>query len=494
MKTLLCILTISLFAHPVALAQSAPSDSARVEARARFFRGLHLFENGDNGGALAEFKRAQETVPNRFVLYNIGLVYAAMERPVDAVDTLEKVLADDGPLKPEQIARAREVKDEQVKHIGLLYIESNVEANVEIDGIHAGQTPLPAALRVAVGAHVVGVVAQGYLPARNEIIVAGGITARLAFKLLPTETSLAHIEVRCALPGAEVFLDGVLAGRTPLASSLTTSPGNRVIELRRAGYVTQRREIALADGARGEVSFELAEESSAAEASLGWLMVAVDEGDISLAIDGRNRGVYRERMRLPIGPHKVRLERAGFEPLEREIHISSGGDTTIKANLRPTLETRTAYVSHARAFRTWTFVTLATGALVAGGAGAIAYWGNSRLSTANSNLAKVQSDWTRFAGGACDHSQNLSDTQLAQCQQRLSDAQNSVSKWSNVRTAGIVGAAVGGAMLATGAVLFFLRPDPARFDRPSEESVAGQPFLLPVVDRNGGGLVLRGQF
>jgi hypothetical protein len=494
MKTILCFLMILLVAPRVVRAEDAPSDSARSEARERFARGLHLFENGDNGGALAEFKRAYEIIPNRFVLYNLGLVYASMDRPVDAVDTLEKVLADVGPLKPENVARARDVKDAQTKRIGLLEIQSNVAANVEIDGIHAGQTPLGAPLRIAVGTHVVGVVTHGYLPARREITVAGGIVAKVAVDLQATESSLAHVEVRCPLPGTDVFLDGVLMGKTPLASSLTTVPGKRAIELRRPGYTTQRRDIALAEGAHGELSFELVEDASAALALLGGLRLIVGEGDISLTVDGRNRGVYRDRLALPIGPHRLRLERAGFEPLEREFQVASGIDTSVTASLRPTLETREIYVSHTRSFRAWSYVTLTAGVVMAGGSGTLTYLSGKRLTTANSDLAKVQGDWTRYAGGPCDHSLNLSDTQLAQCQQRLSNAQDSVSKWRDLRTAGIVGVAVGGAALVGGVVMLILSPDPTRYDRPANETLAARTILLPVVDRRGGALLLSGQF
>jgi tetratricopeptide (TPR) repeat protein len=91
--------TLAYFGYaPCGLAKGQPAalDSARNEARERFSRGLNLFENGDNGGALAEFKRANELIPNRLVLFNIGLVYAAMDRPLEAAGTLEKVIKDAG--------------------------------------------------------------------------------------------------------------------------------------------------------------------------------------------------------------------------------------------------------------------------------------------------------------------------------------------------------------------------------------------------------------
>jgi Flp pilus assembly protein TadD len=73
----LLVTTTLLGAAPpsAVLAQSSDSsEAARHEARERFDRGLELFNDGDNPGALAEFKRAFELIPNSVVLYNIGLV------------------------------------------------------------------------------------------------------------------------------------------------------------------------------------------------------------------------------------------------------------------------------------------------------------------------------------------------------------------------------------------------------------------------------------
>jgi len=179
-------------------AQPAASDEARKEAHERFSRGLHLFGSGDNGGALAEFKRANELISNRLVLSNIGLVYAAMDRPVDAAATLDKVLADAGPLKPENLARAQAVKEEQEKHIGLVEVTTNIPGTIDVDGLEAGTTPLAAPLRVAAGTRVIGAVASGHLPARREITVAGEARAELTLELRPSEAHLAHIEIRCA--------------------------------------------------------------------------------------------------------------------------------------------------------------------------------------------------------------------------------------------------------------------------------------------------------
>ena len=90
-------LVVVLLAAPVT-ASAANDTDARAEARTRFDRGLRLFDEGDSAGALAEFKRAHELVPNQLVLFNIGLVYAALARPVEATDALDRVLRDPAGL------------------------------------------------------------------------------------------------------------------------------------------------------------------------------------------------------------------------------------------------------------------------------------------------------------------------------------------------------------------------------------------------------------
>src|SRR5258708_27144186 len=103
----------SLAPHAASAQSGDTAPEARTEAAERFDRGLRLFNRGDTASALAEFRRAYALIPNVLVLYNIGLVYAQMGRPVEASDALEQVLASPGALSPERLATARRSHDEQ---------------------------------------------------------------------------------------------------------------------------------------------------------------------------------------------------------------------------------------------------------------------------------------------------------------------------------------------------------------------------------------------
>jgi tetratricopeptide (TPR) repeat protein len=143
----------------VAAAEASPAVVApevKADARARFDQGLKLFEKGENAAALAEFQRAYALIPNATLLYNIGLVQAAMGRPVETVDALEKLLADDSArLSVEQRRHATQVRDEQVGRIARVVVLTDRPATVEIDGVESGRTPLAAPLRGSSGGHVI---------------------------------------------------------------------------------------------------------------------------------------------------------------------------------------------------------------------------------------------------------------------------------------------------------------------------------------------------
>src|SRR5258708_5582774 len=207
-----------------AVAQSTPLDAVKTEARSRFDRGLSLFEDGDNAGALAEFKRAYELIPNPVVLYNIGLVYAAMNRPAEATDALQKLLKEPGSLPADHTARAKHTLAEQSARVAEIAVTSSVPASIEVDNVEVAKTPITAPLRVAGGSHIVGAIAPGYTPLRKEVTVAGGAKNSVSFELTRLEGTLAHVTLKSHLPAADVLVDGELVGHTPPARPLPVPP------------------------------------------------------------------------------------------------------------------------------------------------------------------------------------------------------------------------------------------------------------------------------
>jgi hypothetical protein len=382
------LVLVAAAAAPAGRARAdAPPAAVKNEAKQRFALGVSLFEKGDNAAALAEFKRAYELIPNPLVLYNLGLVYAAMNRPVEAVDALDRFLGSgSSAVAGEPARRARQVRAEQVTRIAELQVETNKPATIEIDGVEAGHTPLASPLRIISGSHVVSAEAPGCLPSHQEINVPGQITTTIKLALLPTESNVAHLALTVSVPGAEVLVNGKSAGTTPLAASVAVPPGAATIEVRRAGYRPLSRSLRLDEGSSGALELALEEDLAASPSLRGQLRLEVAPRGAVISVDGVTRPLSPAGLTVPGGPHTLRVQRAGFVTYERQVDVPAGRETALAIDLAPTAETRQRQEDAARSRRIWGWSAVAVGLGVA--AGSVAYLVSSKndISQAQSTL------------------------------------------------------------------------------------------------------------
>ncbi len=474
---------------------AAPSVQASDEARQRFDRGLRLFNAGDDPGALAEFKRAFELSGSVVALYNQGLVYAEMGRAVEATEVLSRVLASPGSLSPARLALARRRRDELAASVAEIALSVSVEgASVEVDGVEVAKTPLAAPLHVTSGAHVIGAIASGFEPARKEITIAGRETQSLALDLVAMQGRLAHLAVKTHLPGADVFADDHRVARTPLLASIALAPGKHRIELRREGYRTARAEVALDDGASGEMTLEPEQDPDALAWGGGQLALDASETAPVVTVDGRTLGVYTGPLRLPGGPHHLLVERGDFEPVERDVVVSPGSHgTVVRVVFEPTPDYRARYVAHAQAARTWGIVSVVGGvALAAAGAGLLVYDAGQRSDGYTARNALLAQN---ALGQVCDPgSESFQQT----CANPANAAGSQVNDANTRDYAGWAAIGVGGAAVALGFALVATGGNPGRYDVPSSEPAlaASRLRVRPTgwTVRGGGGVGVVGSF
>lgn len=448
----LCIATLTV--SPAEAAE--PDATAKADAAKRFDRGLSLFNEGDNAGALAEFKQVYATLPNPVVLYNIGLVYAAMGRPVDAVDALKQIV-NDTALSPPQHERAQSTLADQEVRIGRLSITSIPPgARITLDGVDVATTPLTAPLRVSAGSHVVGAVAEGYALARKEVVVAGNADAQLGFELVRLEaTRDANLTVRSRLGGAEVFINGKSAGKTPLSTSLSVPPGQLKVELRRPGYVTANAQLALAEGSTGEVSLDPSIDSQALSTEGVFFSLDVGRKNAELYVDQEHLGPYNGPVRLPKGPHRVRVEAVGFLPFERDVSLEGGKDNVLQGKLEPTPETRAAHDANVSLHRTWGFIGIGAGALIAGGGAAFLAVNASAKADARKELEAANTAKGEHTPPNCNIFNEFKGpvSSAAECNAYVADKESAYSDAKKKDVIGYVGVGVGAAVLVTGVVI-----------------------------------------
>jgi hypothetical protein len=470
-----------------ARAQTAPlSAEARKEAAERFDRGLRLFNQGENAGALVEFKRTYELTGDPSTLLNIGLVYAELKRPVDAVDALDTLLKSNAKLGPEQRQKAERVRAEQLTFVSFLQIDTNVAAMIEIDGVEATHTPVAGTLRVAAGHHVVGAVAAGYAPSRKTIDIAGSEIQKLSFVLVPGEAGLGHVALHCALPAADVWVDGNPSGRTPLTQTLALNPGAHHVEVRRDGYRTASTDIKLDLGAVADVTLEPEIDATAVAQGGGSLVLTASETGAEVSIDGRPPEALGGARRLPVGPHHVLITRAGFEPADVDVTIARGATFNTTVDLQPDAQTREAYLAgiHTRRVWGWTVGGVGVAALITG---TVLYAiGHSDLDSANANYTTV------YNGLKSSTYCNPNYVLPPPCAAMLDAANQKIDDANTKLKIGYIVGGVGAAAAVTGAILLLTSDDPGKYDR--KTSSTRRPTLLGWTTGSAGGLTLLGRF
>ena len=158
---------------------AAPSGTAAVEndeGKARFFRGVELFRESDFRAALVEFKRSYEISHNYKVLYNIGQTEYELADYASALRSFQKYL-DLGGADIEATRKGEVEKEIQglAARVARVEIKSNTEgAEVLIDDVVVGKTPLTEAVVVSIGRRKVVIQKDGLTSTARFVDLAGG--------------------------------------------------------------------------------------------------------------------------------------------------------------------------------------------------------------------------------------------------------------------------------------------------------------------------------
>ncbi|RYZ07397.1 MAG: PEGA domain-containing protein [Myxococcales bacterium] len=433
----------------------------KEEARQRFDRGLTLYNQGDAMGALAEFELAHELTGHPMVLFNLALVRARLGHSVQAAEALEALRGFPiSELAPGTMDRAQALYESQLARVGWLEIKSSTpRAVVQIDNVDVARTPAPP-IRLTAGVHFVSVAAAAHEPRHLQVTVAGRAREILEVELTPLEVAPAQLTVTSNVPGATVLVDGTPLGRTPLPQPVTLSAGAHELELRRAGYAPVRQRLQLSAGG----SARLAAKMSPTQAGLrdsGILALRLSEPGAVVSVDGEPHARAAGGVRLPLGLHSVRVQRAGFFDIVRDVEVKHG-EQTLDASLLPTPEYLSDYVSRARSRRTWSYIALGAGGAVAAGAGGFLIWNQGQKNEARRRFDEY-ADAAEQKGGcpddACETSLNIYAADLDAKQGR------DIYGW--------LGVGAGALGVTAGLLLYGLGDDPARYEPKPASDVFG---------------------
>ena len=160
---------------PAPPAAAPAADPGLEEARGRYKRGVDMFNDGDYKLALIEFERSYELSPNWRILFNIGQVHFQLNNYGKSLKALERYLKEGGSEIPEKRRTDVEKDIEALKsRTAQLTVTSNqTGAEVAVDDVVVGKTPLPPDFLIDAGDHRVTITKQGFRPFVKRVTLAG---------------------------------------------------------------------------------------------------------------------------------------------------------------------------------------------------------------------------------------------------------------------------------------------------------------------------------
>lgn len=189
---------------PQASDEPAVAPELLDKARHHFKQAVAFTEAGNCEGAIVEFEASYRMVPRASSLYNIAQCQETLHRYDLAIQYYERYLNEadaDEEDRPSVEAALRTLRN----LLGTVHINVNVTSQVWIDDRIAGQAP--GDVLVPAGRHLLELRADGYLPQRTEIQVAGREEVEVDLTLTKARTTI-HITEESGLDPI-VFWSGV---------------------------------------------------------------------------------------------------------------------------------------------------------------------------------------------------------------------------------------------------------------------------------------------
>lgn len=214
------------------VAQSRTDDTDAARAAVRFQQGVDLYREGSYEGALAEFRKAYQISPSFRVLYNIAQTQYALHDFVGAYKSIIQYMAEGrGEISGDRQSQVDEMSAKLRERIGHVQISTNLpDADIRIDDVSVGNSPLPGPVPVNVGAHRVSATKAGLAAAVRTLTVAGKETVRVDLTIDEASVASAPLVTQAAgqlssAPGATITKaqSSSISSRTAVIVSLSTT-------------------------------------------------------------------------------------------------------------------------------------------------------------------------------------------------------------------------------------------------------------------------------
>lgn len=201
---------------------------------------------------------------------------------------------------------------------GILLVTSTPSGcDVSLKGVSLGSTPL-LVTTLESGTHRLAISSPGYQTKELDVTIEGRIPVKQDVALMSDSGTL---DVSSDPSGADVLVNGISRGRTPCR--VDRIPGGSVtVEVKADGFQPQSQAVSLAAGEVQKVEAKL-------KPLPGTLrIVSIPDGARVYVNDEFKGETPYDLANAQPGSYHVRLEKAGHEPMARDIEVAKGASIT----------------------------------------------------------------------------------------------------------------------------------------------------------------------
>ena len=371
----------------------------------------------------------------------------------DAVEAMAEVVPPGAEVETRVLGRPQPGKPVRVS-----IITDPEGATVTWDNKVAGKTPLTID-PVKPGWHRMVLEAPGCVPLKESMKIQGSIEYKVGLFLRQR-----RVRVITNPPGAEVTVNGRLAGTSPVLITLKAKQTHRLLarkENHRETYYEFKPKPATKKAPPQEVTIEL-------EAQPVYVMVDVQPPEARVEIgsgDKKEHIVGSGTVGVIPGRRKVLARLEGYIAVEKEVEFAPGKSAELQLRLKP-IPGYTDLKDAIRSKRIQAFLTLGLSAVAAGAVWPMLKW--------SADSEQAEKDWREFAERQTDP---------AEQQKALSKASDMSDRAQWTAIAGYAALGVGIVSLGWSLYSFFSCPD-------DQQTIK----VAPVPSPGGGSVIFSGRF
>jgi hypothetical protein len=171
---------------------------------------------------------------------------------------------------------------------------------------------------------------------------------------------VAEVKLEVSEPSAQVFVDDVLVGETPLSTPLRLDAGRRRLSVKKPGFAIASQTLELTGGEARVVAIELDPESTA-----GRLRV-VTSGGATIRVDGKVVGIGQWEGTVAPGAHQVDVVEKGKDAYRERTEVRANDLTSLQITLSSSSPPPAAPVERERSGGVPAWIWVASGVALTG--------------------------------------------------------------------------------------------------------------------------------